>query len=187
MNLPPGVRVWRSKGEFMTPWITLALAALLGLTSAGFNPTLVHTPWAAFDSAFRVGHPLFLGTLALILMLAAVPLELRAGRLALLAAWGLPCLAQFWLFGRAWAELAGVALLVTLLVVAYRRKEPLPWKVWVPLWLVTALTCWVLSPPPLALAVSVMVGAALGWWAKSEAVAILGLASGGALLLAWLS
>jgi hypothetical protein len=171
----------------MTPWTTLALAALLGLTSAGLDPALVHTPWSGLGSAFRLGHPMFLATLSLVLVLAAVPLELRVGRLALMASWGLPCLAQFWLYGRAWPELAGLSLLVTLLVVAYRRKEPLPWKVWLPLWGVMGLTLWILSPPPGAVAISVGMAVGLGWFSRGEAVAVLGLASAGALLLAWLS
>ena len=165
----------------------MALAALLGLSAAGLHPSLLHTPWVGLSTAFQVSHPLFLGTLALVLVLAAVPLELRLGRLSLLAAWGLPSLVQFWIWGRARAEVTSVALLVMLLVVAYRRQEGVPLKVWVPLGMAVLLTLWISAPPPLSLVLTVGIGAALGWFSRTEAVAVLGMACGGALLLAWLS
>ena len=88
----------------MTPWITLVLAITIGLTAAGIDPVLLHTPWVGLASAFQPAHPLFLGTLALVFMLAAVPLELRIGRGGLLASWSLPMLLQFWTWRRAWPE-----------------------------------------------------------------------------------
>ena len=171
----------------MTPWITLVLAGALGLTAAGLNPTVIHTPWAGLGTAFQPGHPLFLGTLALVLMLAAVPLELRLDRNNLLASWSLPLLLQFWVWGRAWPELAALSLLLTLLVVSLRRSERLPWKIWAPLLIAEALTLYALPPAWPALALSVALGLAVGRWGGSEPVQILGLAGGGALLLAWLS
>lgn len=171
----------------MTPWITLALAVTLGLTAAGLDPTWLHTPWAGLGSAFHPAHPLFLGTLALALMLAAVPLELRVGRGGLLASWSLPLLLQFWLWGRAWPELGALSLLATLLLVSRRRSEPLPWKIWGPLLLAEGLTLYALHPTWQALVVTLAVGLAVGRWARTEPVQILGLAGGGALLLAWLS
>lgn len=171
----------------MTPWITLALAALLGLSAAGLNPSLVQTPWSAMESAFLVAHPLFLATLALSLLLAGVPLELKAGRWCLLAAWGLPCLGQFFVFRRCWPELAATSLVVSVLVLARLRNEPLPWRMWAPLCLSLGLTLWVSQPPASAFLGSLMLGAAVGRFSKSEAVAVLGMAAGGALLLAWLS
>lgn len=171
----------------MTPWTTVGLAAVLGLTAAGLNPCVLHTPWAGLDSAFRVGHPLLLGSLVLALLLAAIPLELRVGSSALLAAYGIPSLAQFWLWGRAWPELNGAALLLTLAVVSYRRKEPLPWKIWLPLAVAQGLALSILAPPQSAMLVTAGLAAALGWFSKTEAVAVLGLAAAGALALAWLS
>lgn len=171
----------------MTPWITLAIATALGLTAAGLNPVWLHTPWAGLGSAFQPAHPLFLATLALVLMLAAVPLEVRLGRGGLLASWSLPMLLQFWLWGRAWPELGALSLLLTLLVVSLRRSEKLPWKIWAPLLIAEALTLFALHPAWPALAVAALVGLAVGRWGSSEPVQILGLAGGGALLLAWLS
>jgi hypothetical protein len=171
----------------MTPWITLALAATLGLTAAGIDPVLVHTPWAGLGSAFHTSHPLFLGTLALVFMLAAVPLELRIGRGGLLASWSLPLLVQFWIFGRAWPELAAFSLLATLLLVSLRRSEKLPWKIWGPLLVAEGLTLYALRPSWQALLLSLGVGLIVGRWSRSEPVQICGLAGGGALLLAWLS
>lgn len=171
----------------MTPWITLGLAAGLGLTAAGINPAVLHTPWAGLDSAFRVGHPLLLATLVLTLVLAAVPLELRVGRSALLAAFGLPAIAQFWLWGRAWPELNGAGLLLALAVVSHRRKEPVPWKVWLPLAVAQGFSLWLSAPPQPALLLTAALTVTLGWFSKTEAVAVLGLAAGGALALAWLS
>jgi hypothetical protein len=170
----------------MTPWITVALALTLGLTAAGIDPVLLHTPWAGLGTAFQAGHPLFLGTLALVLLLAGVPLELRIGRGAMLAAWSLPLLLQFWVLGRAWPELAAVSLMACLLLVSRRRGERLPWRLWAPLLAAQVLTLYLLHPPPLALALS-GTGLLVGRWAGSEPVQILGLAGGGALLLAWLS
>ncbi|MBX3169047.1 MAG: hypothetical protein KF760_16690 [Candidatus Eremiobacteraeota bacterium] len=171
----------------MTPWITLTLASMLGLTAAGSDPVWLHTPWAGLGSAFHAAHPLFLGTLALALMLAAVPLELRVGRGGLLASWSLPLLLQFWLWGRAWPELGALSLLATLLLVSVRRSERLPWKVWGPLLVAEALTLYAVRPSWLALALTLAVGLAVGRWARSEPVQILGWAGGGALMLAWLS
>ena len=171
----------------MTPWITLALAITLGLTAAGLDPVLIHTPWAGLGTAFQPGHPLFLGTLALVLMMAAVPLELRLGRGGLLASWSLPLLLQFWLWGRAWPELGALSLLLTLLVVSLRRSERLPWKIWGPMLISEALMLYALRPSWPALGLSVGLGLVVGRWGKSEAVQIFGLAGGGALLLAWLS
>ncbi|MBS2035496.1 hypothetical protein JST97_10945 [bacterium] len=171
----------------MTPWITVLLALTLGLTAAGFDPVWLHTPWAGLGTAFQVGHPLFLATLALALMLAAVPLELRIGRGGMLAAWSLPLLLQFWICGRAWPELGALSLLACLLMVSHRRGEPLPWKVWAPLLVAEVLTLVALHPPALAVAISPGVGLAVGRWARSEPVQVFGLAGGGALLLAWLS
>ena len=171
----------------MTPWSTLALAALLGLCAAGLNPSLVHTPWSAMESAFQVSHPLFLATLALALLLAGTGLELKGGRWSPLAAWGLPCLAQFYVFGRCWPELSATSLVVSVLVLARLRGEALPWRIWVPLCLCLGLTLWVSQPPFTAVLVSILLGAGVGRYCKSEAVAVLGMAAGGALLLAWLS
>ncbi len=165
----------------------MALAVTLGLTAAGIDPAWLHTPWSGLGSAFHPAHPLFLGTLALVLMLAAVPLELRMGRGALLASWSLPLLLQFWLWGRAWPELAALSLLATLLVVSLGRSERLPWKIWGPLLVAETLTLYALHPSWPALALTLAVGLAVGRWARSEPVQILGLAGGGALLLAWLS
>lgn len=171
----------------MTPWISLALATMLGLTAAGFDPVWLHTSWAGLGSAFQPGHPLFLGTLALVLVLAAVPLELRIGRGGLLASWSLPLLLQFWLWGRAWPELGALSLLATLLLVSLRRSEPLPWKIWGPLLVAEGLTLYGLGPAWPALVLSIGLGLLVGRWARSEPVQIFGLAAGGALLLAWLS
>ncbi|MFN8613389.1 MAG: hypothetical protein U0931_37975 [Vulcanimicrobiota bacterium] len=171
----------------MTPWITVGLALTLGLTAAGLDPVLMHTPWAGLGTGFQAGHPLFLGTLALVLMLAGVPLELRIGRASMLAAWSLPLLLQFWICGRGWPELAALSLLACLLLVSYRRGEPLPWKIWAPLLAAEALTLYGLHPPALALALSAGTGLAVARWARAEPLQILGLAGGGALLLAWLS
>lgn len=170
----------------MTPWITVALALTLGLTAAGIDPAWLHTPWAGLGAAFQAGHPLFLGTLALVLMLAGVPLELRIGRGAMLAAWSLPLLLQFWVLGRAWPELAALSLMACLILVSRRRGERLPWKIWAPLLAVESLTLYALHPPALGLAICAM-GLVVGRWPRSEPVQILGLAGGGALLLAWLS
>ena len=171
----------------MTPWITLALAATLGLTAAGMDPVVVHTPWSGLGTAFHPSQPLFLGTLALVLMLAAVPLELRVGRGGLLASWSLPMIVQFWLWGRAWPELAALSLLATLLTVSLRRSEKLPWKIWGPLLIAESLTLIALRPSWPSLLLSLGMGLAVGRWSKSEPVQICGLAGGGALLLAWLS
>ncbi|MBN9419033.1 hypothetical protein ABS71_09055 [bacterium SCN 62-11] len=171
----------------MTPWMTLALAATLGLTAAGLDPSLLHTPWSGLGSAFHVSHPLFLGTLALVLMLAAVPMELRVGRGALLASWALPMVVQFWLWGRARPELAALSLLASLLVVSLRRSERLPWKIWGPLLVAESLTLIALRPSWPSLLLSLGMGLAVGRGSKSEPVQICGLAGGGALLLAWLS
>lgn len=171
----------------MTPWITLALAATLGLNAAGIDPVLLHTPWSGLGSAFHTSHPLFLGTLALVLMLAAVPLELRVGKGGLLASWSLPMLFQFWLWGQAWPELAALSLLATLLTVSLRSSEKLPWKIWGPLLVAEGLTLVALRPSWPAQLLSLAAGLAVGRWSKSESVQICGLAGGGALLLAWLS
>lgn len=171
----------------MTPWITLVLAITIGLTAAGIDPVLLHTPWVGLASAFQPAHPLFLGTLALVFMLAAVPLELRIGRGGLLASWSLPMLLQFWIWRRAWPELAALSILATLLAVSVRRSERLPWKIWTPMLAAEALTLYGLQPSWQPLALSLLVGLVVGRWAGSEPVQILGLAGGGALLLAWLS
>jgi len=171
----------------MTPWTTLALAALLGLSAAGLNPSLIHTPWSAMESAFRVGHPLFLATLALALVLAGIPLELKGGRWSLVAAWGLPCLGQFYVFGRCWPELSAASVVISVLVMARIRSEALPWRMWAPLCLSLGLTLWVSQPPLSASIGSGLMGAAVARYCKSEVVAVLGMAAGGALLLAWLS
>jgi len=171
----------------MTPWITLALATLLGLSAAGLDPVLLRTPWAHLGNVFHPGHPIFLATLALTLMLAAVPLELKVGRAALLASWSLPALLIFWSYGSAGPELSAFSLLVSLAYLSYRRRERLPWLVWAPLLLAQGLTLVGLQPPLAALAISLVSGLAVGHFARSEAVQVLGMAGGGALLLAWLS
>ena len=171
----------------MTPWITLALAALLGLSAAGLDPVLLRTPWAHLGNVFHPGHPLFLATLALTLMLAAVPLELKVGRAALLACWSLPALLIFWLHGNAGPELSALSLLVCLAYVSFRRRERLPWRIWGPLLLAQGLTLFGLQPSLPVLCISLLCGLVVGHFARSEAVQVLGMAGGGALLLAWLS
>lgn len=165
----------------------MGLAALLGLSAAGLDPVLLQTPWAHLGNVLHPGHPIFLATLALTLMLAAVPLELKVGRCALLASWSLPALLIFWTSGSAGPELSALSVLVSLVTLSFRRHEPLPWRVWGPLLLAHLLTLVGLQPPLPALVISLVCGLVVGYFARTEAVQVLGMAGGGALLLAWLS
>jgi len=171
----------------MTPWVSLSIAAFLGLSAAKLDPSLGWSNWAPLATAWQVSNPLFLATLVLVLVLVAVPIEVRLGRWSLLAAWSLPCLVQVLIWGQAWPELAALSLVAALLNFSFWRKHRLPWKVWVPLAGVLALTLFLLKAPPLALAVSILSGALVSWKPASEMVAMLGIAGGAALGFAWLS
>lgn len=171
----------------MNWWITLSLVALLGLAAAGLDPAWLHTPWSGLGSAFYPSHPLFLVMLALVLMLAGVPVEVRLGRGALLAAWSLPQIFTFWIYGRAWPELAALALLVSFLTASLLKRQAVPWKIWVPLLFSQALMLWALQPSLPTVLLSLSTGLVVGRWSSSEVVKISGWAGGGALLLAWLS
>lgn len=171
----------------MTPWVTLSMAALLGLSACQLDPNLGWANWAPLATAWKVSNPLFLATLALVLVLAAVPIEVRLGRWCLLAAWSLPCFVHVLIWGQAWPELAALSWVVTLLNFSYWRKHRLPWRVWLPLAGALGLTLFLLKAPPLAVAVAILSGALISWKPASEVVAMLGIAGAAALGFAWLS
>jgi hypothetical protein len=169
----------------MKPWCTALLA--LSLLGNMFRPHLNSLPWIQMDAAFQVPHGMFWPVLALNLLLAGVPIELRLGRLALMAGWTLPLLVQRWLQLPPSPLLAGLSLVVILLIVSYRQSEPLPRRVWLTLGVLEAFTLWLLAPHFLALIATLVCAAAVAWNVRTEAVSVLGLASAMAWMLLWLS
>lgn len=171
----------------MTPWVTLALALMYGLSAAGLRPALWHGPWALFQGGFQVAHPLFLGSLALTLVLAAVPVEVRLGRWSLAAAWVFPLLLQRWFLHACQPELAAWSVMVCMGWTAWRRGETFPLRIWLPLLGLQALTMWVLRPDWSALGLASAVGILVSANTALEAVAVAGMAGLGVWLLAWVS
>lgn len=157
------------------------------MTAAGMDPAFGWPMWHRLASAWQVSHTLFLVALGLILFLVALPVEVRVGRAQLMASWGLPCVLQSWILGRAWPEVAAFATMVTMLVFAGGRGEKLPVRIWVPLVGVMGLTLFQLQAPWQALGIALATGFVIGWKPRSEAVNVLGMASGAALLAAWLA
>lgn len=168
----------------MKPWCTVLLA--LSLLGAPLRPHLFPQPWLQMDSAFQVPHLMFWPVLALSFVLAGVPVELRLGRLALLAGWTLPLLTQRWMNLPPSPLLGALSLVVMLLVASHRAGEPLPRKSWAAMAILQLFSLWLLAPSAPALLASAGCGALLAWQAKSETVAILGLASAMAWTLLWL-
>ncbi len=169
----------------MKPWCTALLA--LSLLGHMFRPHLISLPWIQMDSAFQVPHAMFWPVLALNLLLAGVAIELRLGRLALMAGWTLPLLVQRWMHLPPSPLLAGLSLVIVLLIASYRQSEPLPPKVWLPMGVLQAFALWVLAPHLLALLATLACAAVVAWNARTEAVSVLGLASAMAWVLLWLS
>ena len=169
----------------MKPWCTALLA--LSLLSAPLRPHVLSQPWIQMDSAFLVPHLMFWPVLGLTLLLAGVPIEIRLGRLALMAGWTLPLLLQRWLSLPPSPVLAALSLAVMLVVASHQAREPLPRKSWAAMGALQLFSLWLLAPHWLALLSTLGCAALLAWKARSETVAILGLAAGMAWVLLWLA
>lgn len=168
--------------------LTLTLVALLLSSHFGLDPTVLPLPWLSrLGTAFHATHWHFLIVVVLAVLLVGIPIEVRLGRLVLQASWGVPCMLQTLLWGRAWPELAALSLLTTIAVFTIDRNEARPWKLWGPLGLAMVFLLLMLRAPVGAVAVSLFAGAVVGRWPRSEPVAVLGLAAGAALLLSWLA
>lgn len=171
----------------MRVYVSLVLMVGLLVTTLGIDPSVLPSPLARLASAWHVSHPHFLFMVELVLVLVATGIEARLGSPVLLAAWGVPCLLHTLIYGRAWPELAALSVLTTILTVTVERKESRPWKIWAPLWFGTICMLLMLSPGVGPVATALLIGWGVGRLPKSEPVSVLGLASGAALVFAWLA